>query len=148
MDKKQVQSGKPFFGWMNFTRMHLFTHVRASMRGQSGMPDNEYADGMIEMDINVGKLMKFLTISRLRITPSLFLLRTTVLISSAGPMLLPLRSAVKKIPTGKAPTVFRPLYAGLERLKQIPFPTVFFPGWTGFLHFWRQREIQQLKTGC
>jgi hypothetical protein len=29
---------------MNTTRMHLFTHVPASMRGQSGMPDNEYAD--------------------------------------------------------------------------------------------------------
>jgi len=58
--KKQVQGNKPFFTWMNFTRMHLFTHVRPSMRGQSGMPDNEYADGMLEMDMNVGKLMKAL----------------------------------------------------------------------------------------
>jgi len=32
--------------------------VRASMRGQSGMPDNEYADGMIEHDGDVGKLLK------------------------------------------------------------------------------------------
>jgi arylsulfatase len=31
---------------MNTTRMHLFTHVRPSMRGKSGMPDNEYADGI------------------------------------------------------------------------------------------------------
>src|SRR5258708_31206890 len=38
--------------------MHLFTHVRQSMRGQSGMPDNEYADGMIEHDGDVGKLLK------------------------------------------------------------------------------------------
>jgi hypothetical protein len=28
------------------------------MRGQSGMPDNEYADGMIEHDGDVGKLLK------------------------------------------------------------------------------------------
>ncbi|WP_341679232.1 arylsulfatase [Niveibacterium sp. SC-1] len=56
--KKQVQNGKPFFTWMNFTRMHLFTHVRQSMRDQAGMPGNEYADGMIEMDKNVGKLLK------------------------------------------------------------------------------------------
>lgn len=56
--KRQSQSGKPFFTWMNFTRMHLFTHVRESMRGQSGMPGNEYADGMIELDMNVGKIMK------------------------------------------------------------------------------------------
>jgi arylsulfatase len=58
--KKQVDAGKPFFTWMNFTRMHIFTHVRESMRGQSGMPGNEYADGMIEMDNNVGKLLKAL----------------------------------------------------------------------------------------
>jgi len=58
--KKQAKDNKPFFTWMNFTRMHVFTHVRPSMRGQSGMPDNEYADGMIEMDINVGKLMQAL----------------------------------------------------------------------------------------
>jgi arylsulfatase len=30
------------------------------MRGQSGMPGNEYADGMVEMDMNVGKLLKTL----------------------------------------------------------------------------------------
>jgi arylsulfatase len=55
---RQVKAQKPFFTWMNFTRMHIFTHVRESMRGQSGMPGNEYADGMIEMDMNVGKLLK------------------------------------------------------------------------------------------
>ena len=51
---KQKNAGKPFFAWMNFTRMHAFTHVRASMQGQSGMPGNEYADGMIEHDGDVG----------------------------------------------------------------------------------------------
>lgn len=55
---RQVKASKPFFVWMNFTRMHIFTHVRESMRGQSGMPGNEYADGMIELDMNVGKLLK------------------------------------------------------------------------------------------
>src|SRR4029077_4643473 len=58
--KRQVQANKPFFVWMNTTRMHLYTHVRPSMRGQSGMPDNEYADGMIEHDGDVGKLLKTL----------------------------------------------------------------------------------------
>jgi arylsulfatase A-like enzyme len=48
--QRQVKAGKPFFVWMNTTRMHVYTHVRPSMRGQSGMPDNEYADGMIEHD--------------------------------------------------------------------------------------------------
>ena len=57
---RQVQAKKPFFVWMNTTRMHVFTHVRESMRGQSGMPGNEYADGMIEHDGDVGKLLKAL----------------------------------------------------------------------------------------
>jgi arylsulfatase A-like enzyme len=57
---RQVQANKPFFTWMNATRMHVFTHVRESMRGQSGMPGNEYADGMIEHDGDVGKLLKAL----------------------------------------------------------------------------------------
>jgi arylsulfatase len=56
--KRQTAANKPFFCWFNATRMHLFTHVRPSMRGQSGMPDNEYADGMIEHDGDVGKLLK------------------------------------------------------------------------------------------
>lgn len=58
--EKQAKAGKPFFTWMNTTRMHAFTHVRESMRGQSGMPGNEYADGMIEHDGDVGKLLKAL----------------------------------------------------------------------------------------
>ena len=58
--QRQVKANKPFFTWMNFTRMHVFTHVREAMRGQSGMAGNEYADGMIEMDGDVGKLLKAL----------------------------------------------------------------------------------------
>jgi len=57
---RQVKGNKPFFVWMNTTRMHVFTHVRQSMIGQSGMGDNEYADGMIEHDQDVGKLLKSL----------------------------------------------------------------------------------------
>jgi arylsulfatase len=57
---RQAKAGKPFFTWMNFTRMHVFTHIRDSMKGQSGMPGNDYADGMLEMDGNVGKLLQAL----------------------------------------------------------------------------------------
>ncbi|MGH6809075.1 MAG: arylsulfatase, partial [Ensifer adhaerens] len=56
--EKQVKEGKPFFTWMNTTRMHLFTHIRPEYKGQSGMPGNDYADGMIEHDNDVGKLLK------------------------------------------------------------------------------------------
>jgi arylsulfatase A-like enzyme len=58
--QRQRQAGKPFFCWFDATRMHFITHVRASMRGQSGMPDNEYGDGMIEHDGDVGKLLQAL----------------------------------------------------------------------------------------
>lgn len=58
--EKQVKEGKPFFTWMNTTRMHLFTHVREEYRGKSGMPGNEYGDGMWEHDQDVGKLLKAL----------------------------------------------------------------------------------------
>ncbi|WP_421872978.1 arylsulfatase [Pararhizobium sp.] len=54
---RQAKAKKPFFTWMNTTRMHLFTHVRPEYRGQSGMPGNEYGDGMIEHDGDVGKLL-------------------------------------------------------------------------------------------
>ncbi|SAK46140.1 sulfatase [Caballeronia catudaia] len=58
--QKQVKASKPFFVWMNTTRMHMYTHIRPSMQGQSGMPGNDYADGMIEHDGDVGKLLKSL----------------------------------------------------------------------------------------
>ncbi len=56
----QAKAKKPFFVWMNTTRMHVFTHVREEYRGKSGMPGNEYADGMWEHDQDVGKLLKSL----------------------------------------------------------------------------------------
>ena len=58
--QRQNEAGKPFFTWMNMTRMHVFTHVRPEMQGQSGMPGNDYADGMIEHDGHVGQLLKAL----------------------------------------------------------------------------------------
>jgi arylsulfatase A-like enzyme len=73
--QRQTKANKPFFVWMNTTRMHVYTHVRSSMRGQSGMPDNEYADGMIEHDGDVGKLLK--TLDDLNIANDTVVLYTT-----------------------------------------------------------------------
>jgi arylsulfatase len=56
--KRQVKAGKPFFCWMNTTRMHLRTHVKAEHRDKPGLTARtEYADGMIEHDGHVGKLL-------------------------------------------------------------------------------------------
>jgi len=54
--KRQHAAGKPFFTWWNGTRMHFRTHVRAEHRGKSGQ--DEYSDGMVEHDGNVGDLLK------------------------------------------------------------------------------------------
>jgi arylsulfatase A-like enzyme len=59
--RRQVAAGKPFFCWMNTTRMHFRTHVRPEHRDHPGLTARtEYADGMIEHDGTVGKLLKAL----------------------------------------------------------------------------------------
>ena len=59
--KRQKEAGKPFFCWMNTTRMHFRTHVREEHRDKPGLTcRSEYADGMIEHDGHVGKLLKAL----------------------------------------------------------------------------------------
>lgn len=56
--KRQVSAKKPFFCWFNATRMHFRTHVRDEHRDQPGLAARtEYADGMIEHDKHVGKLL-------------------------------------------------------------------------------------------
>lgn len=73
--EKQAKADKPFFVWMNTTRMHVYTHVRDSIKGQSGMPGNEYADGMLEHDGDVGKLLK--TLDDLKIADNTIVVYTT-----------------------------------------------------------------------
>jgi arylsulfatase A-like enzyme len=55
--QRQVKAGKPFFCWWNATRMHFRTHVRPEHRNKG---NDEYTDGMIEHDGNVGELLKLL----------------------------------------------------------------------------------------
>jgi arylsulfatase len=49
-------SGKPFFCWFNTTRMHNFTHVKKANLGKT--KHGFYADGMVEHDALVGKLLE------------------------------------------------------------------------------------------
>nr|WP_246184850.1 arylsulfatase [Paracoccus aestuariivivens] len=59
--KRQHDAGKPFFTWMNTTRMHFRTHVRDEHRSAPGLTAlTEYADGMIEHDNVIGTLLKSL----------------------------------------------------------------------------------------
>ena len=57
--QRQVQAGRPFFCWFNSTRMHCFTHVKEERRSPPGLTARtEYADGMVEHDGHVGKILK------------------------------------------------------------------------------------------
>jgi arylsulfatase len=56
--KKQHETGKPWFVWWSGTRMHFRTHVKPELRGISGQ--DEYADGMVEHDMHIGKFLKLL----------------------------------------------------------------------------------------
>ena len=74
--QRQAKANKPFFCWMNTTRMHAFTHVRAEHRDTPGLTARtEYADGMIEHDAVVGELLKKL--EQLGIADNTIVLYTT-----------------------------------------------------------------------
>ena len=55
MERGHAEAGTPWFMWWNGTRMHFRTHVKEELRGISGQ--DEYADGMVEHDMHVGKLL-------------------------------------------------------------------------------------------
>ena len=54
--ERQVRAGKPFFCWMNTTRMHVWTHLKPASAGKTGL--GLYPDGMVELDGYVGQLLK------------------------------------------------------------------------------------------
>ena len=56
--RRKNAEGTPFYVWWNGTRMHFRTHVKDELRGISGQ--DEYADGMVEHDMHVCKLLDLL----------------------------------------------------------------------------------------
>jgi arylsulfatase len=58
--KRQHADGKPFFVWLNFTHMHLFTHTKPESVGQAGRWQSPYHDTMIDHDKNVGQMLDLL----------------------------------------------------------------------------------------
>jgi arylsulfatase len=53
--EKAAKSDKPFFLWWNSTRMHIWTHLKESSKGKTGL--GTYPDGMVEHDAMVGQLL-------------------------------------------------------------------------------------------
>jgi arylsulfatase A-like enzyme len=55
---RQHDAEQPFFCWWNATRMHFRTHVKEAHKNLAGPNSDEYADGMVEHDLQVGELLK------------------------------------------------------------------------------------------
>ena len=53
---RSVKANKPFFLWHNTTRMHVWTRLSPRWQNKSGY--GLYADGMMELDNDVGELLK------------------------------------------------------------------------------------------
>jgi arylsulfatase A-like enzyme len=73
--QRQHKEGKPFFVWLNTTHMHLFTHTKASSKGQAGRWQSPYHDTMIDHDKNVGEMLQLL--DELGIAEDTFLMYST-----------------------------------------------------------------------
>jgi len=78
---KNSRANKPFLCWFNSTRMHIYTHLKASSQGNS-------------------------TTSGLPTIPSSSTRPTTAPKSSHGPMVVPRRSTAKRMRVGRAVTAF------------------------------------------
>jgi arylsulfatase len=55
--RRQTDGEKPFFMWVNFTHMHLWTHTKPESLGQAGEYQSPYHDTMIDHDKNVGSIL-------------------------------------------------------------------------------------------
>lgn len=55
---RQAKAKKPFFVWVNSSKMHLRTHVKPESRGQAGRWQSDYHDAMIDHDKWVGELLR------------------------------------------------------------------------------------------
>jgi arylsulfatase len=73
--KAAVDSGEPFFVWLNTTHMHFRTHVNDEYRGKSGRWQSEYHDVMIYHDDCIGEMLDF--IDELGIADNTFVMYST-----------------------------------------------------------------------
>jgi arylsulfatase len=53
--ERKTKDDVPWFCYVNTTRMHIFTHLKPSSDGQTGL--GVYPDGMVELDGYIGRLL-------------------------------------------------------------------------------------------
>ena len=56
--ERAVKQDKPFFVWLNSTRMHVWTRLKEASRGRTGI--GLYPDGMVEHDDAIGEMLALL----------------------------------------------------------------------------------------
>ena len=71
--KKSHKANKPWFAWLNTTRMHFYTHLKPESDGKTGL--GIYADGMVEHDSHVGQVLDLL--DQLKIADNTIVIYTT-----------------------------------------------------------------------
>ena len=71
--ERKTKEGRPWFCYMNTTRMHIFTHLKPSSEGKTGL--GVYPDGMVELDGYVGQLLAKL--DELKVTENTVVVFTT-----------------------------------------------------------------------
>ena len=60
---QSTRDGKPFFAWLNTTRMHIYTHLKPESRHLASDISSEfdiYGSGMMEHDGHVGQMLQLL----------------------------------------------------------------------------------------
>ena len=58
--KRKHEATAPWMCWWNATRMHFRTHVKEEHKNLAGPNSDEYHDGMVEHDMQVGELLALL----------------------------------------------------------------------------------------
>ncbi|MBP9904554.1 MAG: arylsulfatase [Rhodoferax sp.] len=61
--QRSVKDGKPFFTWLNTSRMHVYTHLKPASRNLATPYSSSldvYGSGMMEHDGQVGEMLKLL----------------------------------------------------------------------------------------
>ena len=56
--RRAHKDGKPWFAWLNTSRMHFYTHLKPESAGVTGL--GVFADGMVEHDGHVGAIIGLL----------------------------------------------------------------------------------------
>ena len=71
--EKNHKANKPWFAWLNTSRMHFYTHLKPESDGKTGL--GIYADGMVEHDGHVGRVLDLL--DSLKIADNTIVIYTT-----------------------------------------------------------------------